>query len=261
MSKNYQVPLSPRRTETSRYGGNIFSGRAGGSSSRLQNQPVTKEVIDTLKRQKMELIEERKLLKTKIARMEVQNKRVQKPQRPVKKEFLDHLEKEFQTLEQLIANQHRQIRELKESDDAALCQELQIDTKILYQERLRLQDFQIEQYSALQDSRQELDELLATDGPEVLRKQNHKIIQLKEKLHKYKHANKKLKAKINTLQQAKSSNTDNDEEIERRKQQLLKQIQEVKDATDENYKKLDKSRQDHEEMMKMIREKLQSQQP
>ena len=221
--------------------------------SAARKAPVTKEELDDLKRQKLALLEEKKLLKTKIARMEVQTKRGDRPL-TTNKQLWDQLNREYNALEKIIEDQHRQVAELNLSDRAALCLELKEECKIVLQERLRLQDVQLNQQLALNDSKRELDELLENDGPDVIPEQNERIRKLEAKLHKYHHANKKLKAKVRSLREARAYSADtNNEEVQRRSEQIKRQIRDVEEATRKNNEKYEQSRERHEALVKKLR--------
>lgn len=227
--------------------------RQASAQCAARRAPVTKEEIDELKRQKLTLEEERRLLKTKIARMEVQTKRGDRPL-TTNKQLWDQLNREYNALEKIIEDQHRQVAELNLSDRAALCLELKEECKIVLQERLRLQDVQLNQQLALNDSKKELDELLATDGPDVIPGQIERIKKLEAKLRKYHHANKKLKAKVRSLREARAYTADtNTEEVERRAEQIRRQIRDVEEATKRNNEKYEQSRERHEALVKKLR--------
>lgn len=227
--------------------------RQGPVPSFNRQKPVTKEEIEDLKRQKLLLLEEKKQLKTRIARMQVQNRRGGKPV-TTNKQLHDQLEKEYTTLEKMIDKQQRKVAELTLSDSAALCLELQEECKIILQERMRLQDEQLNQQMLLNESQQELDELVASEGPEMLEKQNERIMQLEAKLARYHHANKKLKAKIQSIRSERAYTEEaNNEEVEKRAEELRKQIQEIRSAIAKNEEKYQESEANHEALMNRLK--------
>lgn len=232
--------------------------RQGPVPSFNRQKPVTKEEIEELKRQKLLLLEEKKQLKTRIARMQVQNRRGGKPV-TTNKQLHEQLEKEHTTLEKLIDKQQQKVAELTLSDNAALCLELQEECKVILQERMRLQDEQLRQQILLNESQEELDALVAAEGPEMLEKQNERMAQLEAKLARYHHANKKLKAKIQSIRSERAYTQDaNNEEVERRAEELRKQIQEVQKATAKNEEKYQQSEQNHEALMTRLKNALHS---
>jgi chromosome segregation ATPase len=212
---------------------------------------VTKEEIEELKRQKHSLLDERKQLRTKVARMEVQNKRGGNPTSR-NKQLETQLQKQQRGLEQLLAEQQKHLETLRGSDRATLCLELQEEAKILLQEQLRLDDVRIAQESELELTQRNLDDLLESDGPEVLVQQKEKIQQLQEKIQVYKHANRKLHAKIRFLNQQKAAA--NQSEISQRAEELEQQIQKVRDALLKLEQKYEQADIEHGEFMQRLRE-------
>jgi chromosome segregation ATPase len=183
--------------------------------------------------------------------MELQNKRGGIPSSR-NKQLETQLQKQQRALEQLLADQHQQLDDLRGSDRATLCLELQEEAKILLQEQFRLDDVRIAQESELELTQRNLDDLLASDGPEALVKQKEKIQRLQEKIGVYHHANSKLRAKIRLLNQTKVSANQN--EITKRVQELEEQIQKVRDAIVKLEQKYEQSDMEHAEFMQKLRE-------
>jgi hypothetical protein len=213
---------------------------------------VTKEDIIELKQERQKLLEERTQLKTKIARLEVQSKRSTRTAN-TNPQLLNQLDREYLSVEHMIIQQRAQINELLMSDSAAQRQELQEEAKIIYQERIRLQDLQVQQQIALNDAKRELAELLETDGPAVYERQAHKIEALEAKLKRYEHANDKLAAKVKSLKTKKAL----EEEaatgaIGNRAAQLRAQIREAERATEEIEEKITQSVEKHKNVMKQL---------
>lgn len=224
--------------------------------SRIRATRVTKEDINDLKIEKQRLIEERQQLKAKIVRLETQSKRSARTG-TTNQNLLTQLDREYKSVEHLIMQQRAQINELLRSDNAAERQELQEEAKIIYQERLRLHDLQIQQQIDLNQAKKELDDLLSSDGPAVFEKQARKINELEEKLRKYEKANKKLSEKIKKLKQEKKLQEESQSgAISIRANQLKSQIREVEQKTEEIEAKIKESKQKHEEVMKQIRQSL-----
>jgi chromosome segregation ATPase len=212
---------------------------------------VTKEEIDELKRQKLVLLEERKQLRTRIARIEVQNKRGGAPCSR-NKQLEAQLRKQQTALEQLLEDQHQQLEDLRGSDRATLCLELQEEAKILLQEQFRLDDVRIAQEAELELTQRNLDDLLESDGPEMLAQQKEKMVKLQEKIGVYRHANSKLRAKIKSLNQQKASA--NQSEVAQRAEELEEQIKKVREAIGKLEKKYEQSDAEHAEFMQKLRE-------
>jgi chromosome segregation ATPase len=212
---------------------------------------VTKEEVEELKRQKLLLLEERKQLRTKIARMELQNKRGGVPSSR-NRQLEVQLQRQQRALETLLAEQQEQLDELRASDRATLALELQEDTKVLLQERLRLEDLQVAQAAELEATQRALDELLESDGPEVLAKQKEKMQQLTDKIAVYRNANAKLHAKIRSLNQHKAAA--NEGEVAQRAEELQAQIRKVRDAIARLEQKYERADIEHAEFMARLRD-------
>ena len=141
-------------------------------------------------------------------------------------------------------------------------QELQEEAKIIYQERLRLHDLQIQQQRELEEAKSELDELLATNGPAIFEKQANKIKNLEDKLRKYEKANANLAAKIKKLKQDKKIQEETQSgQIGMRAEQLRSQIKEVEEKTAEIEEKIRTSKENHEEIMRKIKQSMIEQTP
>ena len=217
-----------------------------------RQRPVTKEDIMELKLERQKLIEERTQLKTKIARLEVQSKRSARTA-TANPQLLTQLDREYKTVEHMIMQQRAQINELLMSDNAAQRQELQEEAKIIYQERVRLQDLQLQQQITLNDAKRELTELLATDGPAVYERQQKRIEALEAKLKKYEHANKKLAAKVKSLKAKKALEEESASgAIGSRAAQIRAQIRDAERATEEIEDKIAKSVEKHKQVMKSL---------
>jgi len=190
--------------------------------------------------------------KTKIARLEVQSKRSARTA-TVNPHLLTQLDREYKAVEHMIMQQRAQINELLMSDNAAQRQELQEEAKIIYQERARLQDLQLEQQIALNDAKRELAELLATDGPAVFERQQRRIESLEEKLGKYEHANEKLAAKVKSIRAKRVLEEESEAgAIGTRAAQIRAQIRDTERATREIEDRIAQSIEKHKQVMKTL---------
>lgn len=231
---------------------NTLDAHMNSIPNRQKQRQITKEDIDELKIEREKLLEEKSQLKAKIARLEVQSKRSVRTAN-ANPQLLTQLDREYKTVEHLIMQQRAQINELLMSDNAAQRQELQEEAKIIYQERVRLQDLQLQQQITLNEAKKELNELLASDGPAVFEKQAKKIESLEEKLRKYEHANKKLAAKVKALKAKKALEEESAAgAIGSRAAQINAQIKEVVKATNEIEEKISKSVEQHKKVMKQL---------
>ena len=244
--KPYNILHDPRREKT---------------GSRLKTVRVTKDDVSDLKIEKQQLIDERTQLKAKIVRLEAQSKRSARAGTS-NQNLLTQLDKEYKSVEHLVMQQRAQINQLLRSDNAAERQELQEEAKIIYQERLRLQELQCQQQVELNEARKELDELLKTNGPAIYEKQAEKISVLEDKLNKYEVANAKLAAKIKRLKEEKKTQDESQAgQINSRAEELRRQIKEVEDKTAEIEEKIRVSRENHEQVMSKIRQSIIDQSP
>ena len=244
-------PLSSRVTpkKNNAYGG--YSGK-----NEAQSVQALKADILRLKQEKFELSEEKKQLKVKLARMEQQKKNQNIS--TINETVYEKLEQEQKTLEEMIEEQKKELVKLNLSDEAAQRQELQEEAKILYLEQLRLIEERKKQKAAYEESQMALDALLERDGPEVLKQQQDKITKLNDKLYKYIKANKKLTSK---LQQQRDNNANINSQYQnavyKKKQELKQQIEEIKRETSQNRAKIEKAKEEHEILMQKLRQQAQ----
>lgn len=235
--------LNSGRSDYNYFGENI-------NNSRYKHRQITQDDINQLKLELQKLQEERKQLNIKIARLEVQAKRAARTTNANPK-LLTQLDREYKNVEHMIMQQRAQINELLISDAAAQRQELQEEAKIIYLERIRLQDLQLQQQMALNDAKKELEELLASDGPAKFHAQAQKISELEEKLAKYEHANKKLTDKVKRLKASKMQEQDGIDGSSKAAM-IRKQIRETEAATEEIERKIQESTEKHKDVMKSL---------
>jgi hypothetical protein len=229
-----------------------------------RSKPVTKDEIQELKRLRLCLLDEKQQLVARIARARGQNKKGVAHNRTTDghetprgtERLCRELDRERQILDHLIAEQKRQIADLQLSDDAALCRELEEDAKVVFQERLRLEEYQAERRRALAQVQRDLEQLLAIDGPDVLPQLDDTVRALEAKLSKYSNANKKLERRIERLITERSSGEGDD--VERRAQDLQRQIADVKAATDRNRAKFEDEKRKHEQVVARLREAVEA---
>jgi hypothetical protein len=224
---------------------------------------VTNEEIQDLKRWRLGLLDEKQQLLARIARTEAQNKRSRPHNRPFdglemhrpNAQLYRELDREQQALHRFISEQKQQLASLERSDNAALCRELEEDAKIVFQEKLRLEDYRAELRRALAQDERVLELLQESDGPGVLPRQNETMRVLGAKLAKYKNANRKLKRRIRRLTAESSmAGRIDDGAVERRAQDLERQIADVKAATERNQAKFDDEKKRHEKRVACLKE-------
>ena len=224
-----------------------------------KKQNVTSDELDILKQKKFELIEELKLLKSKVLRLEAQTKRGGRSLTYQRSNFflIDQLTQQYNSIQNYIEKQYNKLRKMKESDTASLIAELREEAIVVYNERLRLLDVKELLENDLNETQKEFDQLIVENGPETCKFQNKKIERFSEVLHKYKKANKKLAKKLAIVRSENAKNSDFKEaQIECRKNEIIEKINEAHEATQNYIDKMEKSKIEHLENVRKIREKL-----
>jgi predicted nucleic acid-binding Zn-ribbon protein len=211
-----------------------------------------RDEIEGLKRQKLELLEEKKRLRSRLARIEVES------QRPLRATWnprlITQLDREYHDLQYQIEAQRKELAALKLTDDAATVSELQEEAKIVYLERVRLEQYQVQQQQELSDIRQEYDDLMRAEGPEAIENQQRKIHSYQEKLERYKNANRKLSAKIKTARARRAFDSEEGrEKIRVRAEELDQEIAKTREETAELQKLIDESKAEHRAEMRDLR--------
>lgn len=222
-----------------------------------RQQTVTKEEVDQLKEKKNELAEEKKLLKSRIARLQVQNKRGQ-ARKPVstRPDLLNRLTQEYNSLQAMLKQQNQDLANIKRCDIAAICYELQEEAKIVFQERNRMQDMQVQQQIELNKSKRELDDLINSKGPNTLKKQRKKMEHYESILKKYKEVNHRLTAKIQTMKTEQASRQEfNENEMAERSEEIERQIEEAKQSRLNYENMLRNSQEKHQQTLAQLRER------
>ncbi|OHT05446.1 hypothetical protein TRFO_26874 [Tritrichomonas foetus] len=249
---NYRAPLSAR----SRRSISVSTTSSTKGVRFNRQQIVSRDEVNQLKEKKNELLEERKLLKSKIARLQVQTKRAGKPVSSTP-HLLNRLKKEYNSLEAMIKEQNEQITKLKKCDETMLHYELREEAKVVFLERSRLQDVQLQQQLDLYESQRELDELVEAEGPNTLKKQKKKMAHYDNIIKKYKDVNSRLTKKIKAMRAVRAAREDvNQAEIKARAEELERQISDAKHARKAYEEKLKKTQEEHVIIMQQLREKL-----
>ena len=247
---SYRVPLSSRSQRSTSVNG---PPRVVVTFNR--QQPVTQQELHQLKNQRNDLVEEKKLLKSRIARLQAQTRRGKNVS--TTPHLMNHLTREYKSLQSMITTQNAEITKLKRSDDAALLHELHEEIKIIWLERKRLQNVQLQQQLELDDSQKELDELVESDGPDTLKMQQKKIAKYERTLRKYKEVNARLAMKIKAMRAERANQEDiNQAEIKNRCEELEEQIVKAKTARKNYEEKLKNSQEEHKIIMQKLRDKL-----
>jgi chromosome segregation ATPase len=228
--------------------------RSGVKRSGPVPETLTEE-IESLRRQRAELLEERNALRVRIATM---TRESDHSLQTVSPRILSQLEREHRELQRLVESQREELQALKLSDSAALRHELQEEIKIVYMELMRLEQYQAAQQQELRDLQRDREELARQEAPEAMDKQERKVHAYQEKLAKYEHANRKLSAKIRTMRADRAFDTDEGrEQIRVRAEELRAEIARVQAETAEIQRAIDASVENHRAEMRALRGKPQ----
>jgi hypothetical protein len=220
-------------------------------SFRARGTEALTEELDSLRRQKAELLDECSTLKTRIAKL---HSDCERPIQAISPRILSQLDRERRDLQQSVESQKRELQLLKESDNAALRSELQEEIKLVYLESLRLEQCQIGQQRELSDLERQYNELLNQDNQEVIESQDRKIREYEEKLGKYQEANEKLAYKIRVMRANRAFDSPEGRgQIRIRAEQLRAEIARVHGETEEIQRRITEAAQKHEDEMRPVR--------
>ena len=133
----------------------MYAARNQFTAIKRSSENITTDDIVNLKREKQNLLQERTLLKAKLARFADINRHPKDAGR--NQQIANSLERQVRTLEQLTASKRAEIAQLIYSDRAAVITELQEESKMLHLELMRLK-------KTKQETEQELRQDLAKAG-------------------------------------------------------------------------------------------------
>lgn len=223
------------------------------SSGSISHRNITKEDINRLKIEKQQLLGELSILKARIARLEMQNKRTQRTSNENAR-FLTQIDFEYRAAEHLLIQQRAEINELLMSDKAAQTHELKESIKLNYEEQERLKDIQLEKQMEINDAKQAWEDAIRTDGPDVYEQQSLILTELNEKLQKFKKANTKLEHKVTKLRDQREIESTLTDDTQPRKQseKLRMQIRAEENAIKHVEEKIQESIKQHAKIMKVL---------
>lgn len=182
----------------------MYSARNQFTQIKNSKDQLTSDDIVNLKREKQNLIQERSILKAKIARF---SNITHKPKAPGRnQQIANSLEKQVHTLEQLTAAKRAEIAQLIYSDHAAVITELQEESKMLHLELMRLQRNKRETELELKDISAQLEDACQKYSPAVLNRQHRTIKNLEKEISAQRKRNDLLKAKLDAMKQEQSQN-------------------------------------------------------
>lgn len=221
-------PPHSARVHTTR---GIYTPRTQFTAVRNTRESLTVDDIVSLKRDKQILLQERSMLKAKLARYASFNRHSKAPQR--NQQIATSLEKQVHTLEQVTATKRAEIAELFLSDKASLITELQEESKMLYLELNRLQKEKQNVESELRSVIAQIEDRNQRYSPAVLQKQQKTIKHLEKEIENQKEKNEQLKTKLQEAEKAKEElkkSEENDQmlrAIEAMKAKIRKEQQEI----------------------------------
>ncbi|EAY22350.1 hypothetical protein TVAG_378290 [Trichomonas vaginalis G3] len=230
------IQSSPIRSETS-------------SVIEVKND-ITQEDVNRLIAEKHRLSQEAAKLKARISRLEMQNKIKERTDKENPR-FLTRGEFEYRAIEQQLIQQRATMNELLMSDKAAQIYELKESIRLIFEEKERLKDLQLEKQMEINAKKAEWEELQRTDGPEIFQQQIIIIDELKEKLAKFRKANEKLRLKVENLKDQKEIETKLAGSQPKRQTDYLRiLIRDAEEATKKIDEKIEESIYQHSEIMK-----------
>jgi uncharacterized sporulation protein YeaH/YhbH (DUF444 family) len=234
----------------------LYSARNQFAAIKNSREGLTTEDIVNLKREKQNLIQERSILKAKLARYANFNRHAKPPGR--NQQIANSLERQVHTLEQLTAAKRAEIAQLIYSDRAAVVTELQEESKMLHLELMRLKRTKQDTENDLREISMQLQEAQRKYSPSVLNKQHKQIRALERQIAAQRARNEKIKEKVSQMkkeQEEQNYQEQNDKmqkEIESLKAKIRREHQEIA--------ALDKQMEQMKENHAMEMQKLQSQQ-
>jgi uncharacterized sporulation protein YeaH/YhbH (DUF444 family) len=230
----------------------LYSARNQFAVIKNSREGLTTDDIVNLKREKQNLIQERSILKAKLARYANFNRHTKPPGR--NQQIVNSLERQVHTLEQLTAAKRAEIAKLIYSDRAAVVTELQEESKMLHLELMRLKKTKQDTENDLREISLQLQEAQKKYSPSVLNKQHKQIRALERQIAAQRTRNEKIKEKISQMkkeQEAQNYEEQNDrlqKEIEGLKGKIRNEQQQIA-ALD---KQMDKMKHDHAEEMQRL---------
>ena len=250
--------------KNSNYGREQLSSRTQYQSVYFSKDPpsqnpdeLTPEDIEKLKKEKKALLDERSLLKAKIAHFGRFSQKSSAPQR--NKQIVQSLEKQIQFLEQMTTQKREEINQILQSDRAAIIRELQEESKVLQLELFRLQNSKNEAEQHFREISLQLEEANRKYSSNAIVRQNRTIKLLERDLQEQKEKNQNLKERLKQLKEQRE-----EEERKSLNPKLQKQIEEMKSKIEEEKTKisqLDKEIADIKEKHSQDLQALQEQNP
>ena len=185
--------------------------KRGMSNFRDRNSLMSEEV-GIMKREKHNLLQEKSLLKAKITRLLDITKH---PNRYTPKTNTDQnsLEREYRKIEQLAAAKRSEIAQLESSDTATIVKELQEECLMLHMELVRVKSEKQRTDIELRRAVKELQEANAQFNPDLVKRQERIINELKKQISEQNIRNAKIKAKLDEKESEQAENKQDEAQI------------------------------------------------
>jgi uncharacterized sporulation protein YeaH/YhbH (DUF444 family) len=214
--------------------------------------PVTRDDIVNLKREKQNLIREGVLLRAKLGRYAASNRHVKPPGR--NQQIANSLEREVGKLTELAASKRAQIAKLVYSDRAATITELQEESKMLYLELLRLRRVAQEAKAGLRQISAQRQHAAEKCSPAAVARQEAQIRSLERDLAVQRSTNDAIREKIaaQELDESEQESATTRQTIKRLREQVRKEQHEIS-ALD---REMARMRADHAAEMQQIRAQI-----
>jgi len=226
----------------------------------MRREPDGPSEVAALRRHKLELQEEKKRLKARISRIDVESRR--NIRAVVNPGMITRLDREYASLRDELEQNKRELEDLRMSDSAALRAELQEEIKVVYLERVRLQEVQAAQEQELEAVRGEYEALQGEEGPAARERRARRLEGYRGKLEKYKHANRKIVARIKTMRANRAFDNDKGrEQIRVRADELRREIETAQAEADAAQDEIEAARRSHRTEMRLARARAGSRGP
>jgi hypothetical protein len=237
-------------------GTDLYTARNQFTAIKNSRESLTTDDIINLKREKQNLIQERSLLKARLARYANFNRHPKPPGR--NQQIANSLEQQVHTLEQLTAAKRAEIAQLIYSDRAAVISELQEESKMLHLELMRLRKEKQESEVTLKEVTAQLKDACEKYSPAVLSRQDKTIKTLEREIAAQRARNDGIKDKV-AVMKAEQENTAYQEQNSRVHKQIdslraqIKQEQQEIAALDEQMAQM---KADHAAEMQRLQSEL-----
>jgi hypothetical protein len=252
-------PFPQRYTPTSARGAaltDVSSIRNRFASLQNSGESFQPDDILNLKREKQNLIQERHLLKAKLARYANFNHHPKLLGH--NQQIANTLEHQVRTLEQVTAAKRAEVAQLIHSDRSAVITELQEESKVLHLELMRLKKEKREIEHSFRDVSVELKEASQTYSPEALVHHNKTVKSLEKEIEEQSARNDQIKEKVAQIKDERRStqNQNPNGKVARRIESIKSQIKQEKNEIADLDQQLAQMKLNHAAHMQRLQSKL-----